>query len=175
MGNIYLIGFMGAGKSVVGRRLSSMLGWPFCDTDEFIERKAGLPVPEIFSRLGEAGFRRLEAEAVREVAGKDGLVVALGGGAPLREETWELIKKSGVTIYLKEAPEVLFLRLSKDAGRPLLSGTEGEARRQRIAELLTEREPRYRKADLVVECRGRPPEEIAAEIQARLRECTRLR
>ncbi|HAF69749.1 MAG: 3-dehydroquinate synthase [Acetothermia bacterium 64_32] len=175
MGNIYLIGFMGAGKSVVGRRLSARLGRPFCDTDELVVEKAGLPIPEIFSRLGEAAFRLLEAEAVREVAGKDGLVVALGGGAPLREENWGLIRKSGVTVYLKEAPEVLFARLSGDAGRPLLSGTEGEARLRRIKVLLEAREPRYLEADLVISCRGRPPEEIAAEIEERLRGCKGLR
>lgn len=175
MGNIYLIGFMGAGKSVVGRRLSSTLGCPFCDTDELVVKKAGLPIPQIFSLLGEDTFRRLEAEAVREVAEKDGLVVALGGGAPLREENWGLIRKSGVTVYLKEVPEVLFARLSEDTGRPLLSGAEGEARLRRIRGLLAEREPRYLEADLVVDCRGRPPEEIAAEIEERLRVCKRLR
>jgi len=170
MGNIYLIGFMGAGKSVVGRRLSARLGRPFCDTDELVVKKAGLPIPEIFSRLGEGAFRLLEAEAVREVAGKDGLVVALGGGAPLPQENWRLIKGSGTTVYLREEPEILCSRLEDCEDRPLIAGYLGEARLQRIKVLLEAREPRYLEADLVISCRGRPPEEIAAEIEERLRD-----
>lgn len=173
MGNIYLIGFMGTGKSTVGRDLAARLGRPFCDTDELIEKKAGLAIPEIFVALGEDGFRRLEAEVIREVAEKEGLVVALGGGAPFLEENWRLIKSCGTTVYLREEPEELSRRLEGDGGRPLLSGYKGKERLRRIRELLAFREPRYMEADLVVECRGRPPEEIADEILARLKECTR--
>jgi len=175
MGNIYLIGFMGVGKSTVGRDLAARLGRPFCDTDELVEKKAGLSIPEIFATLGEAGFRRLEAEVIGEVAKEEGLVVALGGGAPLQDGNWHRLKGSGRTVYLREAPEVLVARLADDGERPLLSSYEGKERLARIRELLAAREPRYLEADLVVDCRGRPPEEIAAEILARLKECTRLK
>ena len=125
MGNIYLIGFMGAGKSTVGRDLAARLGRPFCDTDKLIEKRAGLTIPEIFDALGEDGFRRLEAEVIREVAEEEGLVVALGGGAPLQDGNWYRLKESGVTVYLREAPEALHARLSKSEGRPLLAGYAG--------------------------------------------------
>lgn len=173
MGNIYLIGFMGVGKSTVGRDLAARLGCPFCDTDELIEKKAGLTIPEIFLAFGEDGFRRLEAEVIREVAEEEGLVVALGGGAPLQDGNWHRLKGSGITVYLREEPEELSRRLEGDGGRPLLSGYKGKERLRRIRELLAFREPRYLAADLVIECRGRPPEVIAAEILARLKECTR--
>ncbi len=175
MGNIYLIGFMGAGKSTVGRDLAARLGRPFCDTDELIEKRAGLTIPEIFDALGEDGFRRLEAEVIKEVAEEEGLVVALGGGAPLQDGNWHRLKESGITVYLKEEPEALHARLAKNEGRPLLAGYAGEERLRRIRELLAFREPRYMEADLVVDCRGRPPEELVAEILARLEECTRLK
>ena len=132
MENVYLIGFMGAGKSTVGRDLAARLGWPFRDTDELIEGKAGLSIPEIFAALGEAGFRRLEAEVIREVTGETGLVVALGGGAPLQAGNWHRIKTSGITVYLREEPEALFSRLAENGGRPLLSDHEGKERLRRI-------------------------------------------
>ena len=159
----------------MGRDLAARLGRPFCDTDELIEKKAGLTIPEIFDALGEDGFRRLEAKVIREVAEEERLVVALGGGAPLHDGNWHRLRESGITVYLKEEPEALHARLAEGEGRPLLAGYAGEERLRRIRELLASREPRYMEADLVIECRGRPPEEIAAEIHARLKECTRLK
>ncbi|MGY4707071.1 shikimate kinase [Candidatus Bipolaricaulota sp. J31] len=170
MKNIYLIGFMGAGKSTVGRILAERLGWEFLDTDELIAARAGRSIPEIFSQFGEGRFRDLERGAVAEVSRKKGLVVALGGGAPMDDRNWRLLESTGVTVYLRESPEVLAHRLAHDATRPLLSGHEGAARPRRIEELLSLREPRYLEADIVVECRGRPPEEIAGEILERLRD-----
>ena len=170
MKNIYLIGFMGAGKSTVGRILAERLGMSFVDTDEIVAVRAGRPIPEIFARFGEERFRDLEREAVAEVSRKKGHVVALGGGAPLDERNWRLLKRTGVTVYLRESPEVLARRLAHDATRPLLSGHEGAARTRRVEELLSAREPRYLEADIVVECRGRPPKEIAGEILERLRD-----
>lgn len=168
MRNIYLIGFMGVGKSTVGKILAERLKRDFYDTDELIEACAGCSIPEIFARWGEPRFRELEEEAVAEVANRNGLVVALGGGAPLREENWRLISRSGVTVYLKEAEEVLFFRLMEDSGRPLLASLKGSERLARIRELLSAREPYYLRSDIVVECRGRPPREIAEEILGRL-------
>lgn len=170
MRNIYLIGFMGAGKSTVGRILAEHLGLEFLDTDDLIAARAGLSIPEIFARVGEEGFREREREAVAEVSRRRGLVVALGGGAPMDEGNWRVLRETGITVYLRESPEILAARLAGDGSRPLLSGHEGRARLERIRSLLLVREPRYLEADLVVECRGRSPEEIAGEILERLRD-----
>jgi len=170
MRNVYLIGFMGAGKSTVGRILGEALGMEFLDTDRLIVERAGLPIPEIFSRFGEEHFRALEREVIEEITGKRGLVVALGGGAPMDDENWRRLRESGVTVYLRESPEVLAARLADDDTRPLLVGHSGEARKERIRSLLASRELRYLEAEVVVECRGRRPEEIAADILRRLRD-----
>mgnify|MGYP000055856952 FL=1 len=170
MRNVYLIGFMGAGKSTVGRILGEALGMEFLDTDRLIVERTGLPIPEIFSRFGEEYFRTLEREVIEEITGKRGLVVALGGGAPMDDENWRRLRESGVTVYLRESPEVLAARLADDDTRPLLVGHSGEARKERIRSLLASREPRYLEAEVVVECRGRRPEEIAADILRRLRD-----
>lgn len=170
MRNVYLIGFMGAGKSTVGRILGEALGMEFLDTDRLIVERTGLPIPEIFSRFGEEYFRTLEREVIEEITGKRGLVVALGGGAPMDDENWCRLQESGVTVYLRESPEVLAARLADDDTRPLLVGHSGEARKERIRSLLASREPRYLEAEVVVECRGRRPEEIAADVLRRLRD-----
>ncbi len=169
MKNIYLIGFMGAGKSTVGRILAERLRMSFVDTDELVAVRAGHSIPEIFSRFGEERFRNLERKAVAKVSREGGHVVALGGGVPLDDRNWRLLKRTGITVYLRESPEVLARRLADDTTRPLLCGHEGAARIRRIEELLSVREPRYLEADIVVECRGRPPGEIAGEILERLR------
>jgi shikimate kinase len=168
--NIYLVGFMGAGKSTVGRILARRLGLEFRDTDVEVVARTGFPIPEIFSRFGEEGFRAREREAVAAVCRERGLVVALGGGAPLDDRNWRLLKRTGVTVYLREDPAVLAARLVDDDSRPLLRGYEGGARLGRIARILAAREPRYLEADVVVECRGRSPEEIAGEVLERLRD-----
>ena len=171
--NIYLVGFMGAGKSTVGRLLAERLGMGFLDTDELIAERAGLSIPEIFSRLGEARFREWEREVVGEVCRRRGLVVALGGGAPMDDRNWRLLRGTGVTVYLRETPETLAARLAGDGSRPLLAGYAGEERIRRIGELLGSREHRYLEAHIVMECRGRPPEEIVGEIVERLRDVDR--
>ncbi len=173
MRNVYLIGFMGAGKSTVGRLLAERLGMGFLDTDELIAARAGLPIPEIFSRLGEERFREWEREVVGEICRRRGLVVALGGGAPMDEGNWRALRETGITVYLRESPEALAARLAGDDSRPLLAGYAGEARARRIGELLELREPRYLEAHIVIECRGRPPEEIVGEILERLRDADR--
>ena len=170
MRNVYLIGFMGAGKSTVGRILGEALGMEFLDTDRLIVERTGLPIPEIFSRFGEEYFRTLEREVLEEITGKRGLVVALGGGAPMDDENWCRLRESGVTVYLRESPEVLAARLADDDTRPLLVGHSGEARKERIRSLLASREPRYLEAEVVVECRGRRPEDVAADVLRRLRD-----
>ncbi|HDI11781.1 MAG TPA: shikimate kinase [Candidatus Acetothermia bacterium] len=173
MRNIYLIGFMGAGKSTVGRLLAERLGMGFLDTDALVEQRAGMSIPEIFARFGEERFRQWEREVIGEICRKRGTVVALGGGAPMDEGNWRALRESGITVYLRESPETIAARLADDGTRPLLSGYTGEGRLRRIRELLELREPRYLEAHIVIECRGRSPEEIMGEILERLGDADR--
>lgn len=144
--NIYFLGFMASGKSRIGREFAKLLGWPFHDTDELIELKAGKPISKIFEQDGETVFRRIEAEVVRETALKKNNVVALGGGAVIREENWRQISGSGVTICLQAPVEVLAERIARNQQRPLLANLTDEERIAKIDAMLSERQPYYDRA-----------------------------
>lgn len=150
--NIYLLGFMGSGKSQLGRMLARHLGRHFVDTDTQVELGQGLTVAEIFRRFGDARFRELELQALEQVAGRQGQVVALGGGTPLRERAWQMIASSGASIYIKRSPQQLSLHLQGAADRPLLRGIAAPDLPGYIAELLKEREKWYTRADYILEC-----------------------
>jgi len=160
--NVILIGFMGAGKTTVGRRLAARLGWPFVDLDAVVEETAGMAIPAIFEREGEAGFRRREAEAITAVTRQAGQVIATGGGAVMRRENLALLRASGTVVWLRAPLEVLLARAKAEGGRPLLA--EGDAA---VAERYAAREPVYALADLVVDATGEP-DAVAAEIEAQL-------
>ena len=160
--NIYLMGVMGSGKSTVGRLLARVLERGFLDLDEQIVARTGCPISEIFAVEGECGFRERESQALREVARRQNLVVALGGGAVLRDENWELIRQTGVSIYLKVCPHVLAERLEREEGeRPLLLGLSPQQRLQRITEILERRRARYEQADFIIENEWTPAEAVA--------------
>ncbi|HEY8368347.1 MAG TPA: shikimate kinase [Thermodesulfobacteriota bacterium] len=147
--NIVLVGFMGAGKSAVGRSLARRLGRPFVDTDREVERRAGRTIPAIFAAEGEPAFRALEREAIAETAARRGLVVATGGGAPVDPANLAALRASGFVVYLAARPETLLARVGAGEGRPVLAGADDPA--VRVRELLERREPAYRQADLIVE------------------------
>ncbi len=147
--NVVLIGFMGAGKSAVGRSLARRLGRPFVDTDQETERRAGKPIPAIFAEEGETAFRALERAAIAEAAARRGLVLATGGGAPVDPGNLEALKEGGLVVYLAARPETLAGRVGNGEGRPVLAGAAEPA--TRIRELLDRREPAYRQADVVLE------------------------
>jgi shikimate kinase len=159
--NLYLVGMMGSGKSTAGRHLAELLGYRFLDADSSIEQVAGRPIPEIFAREGEAGFRQLEAAVLNQIASWHSLVVATGGGVVTRPENWGQLHQ-GVVIWL-DAPEALLLeRLSGDpTPRPLLQADDPAARLQA---LVAERRPLYAQADLHIVQDGRPAEQVAAQI-----------
>lgn len=158
---IYLTGFMGSGKSTVGPILANVLGYVFLDLDEAIEREAGVSIPELFARDGEAAFRRLETDVLRKAGGIDRVVVALGGGAVVREETLSFVLERGTLIYLRTTPAQLTRRLVKGrADRPLLQDEQGkplprERLRARIEAMLEARTPYYERAHLTVDAGGR--------------------
>lgn len=179
-GNIYLTGFMGTGKSVVGPRLAQKLGYKFVDTDELIEQRAGKGISEIFAQDGESHFRYLEREVVREVSCSSGQVVALGGGAILNPDNLDTIKASGVLVCLRATPEVIWSRTKDSTKRPLLEGSGGEdpqggeTREQRvyrrIKALLAWREPYYQEADFDVDTSHLTPEGVVEKIVRKLRD-----
>lgn len=145
------MGFMASGKSRIGRLLSDRLSWTFYDTDDLIIEKAGnMPIPEIFSQFGEAKFREIEKEVVREVANLEQTVISLGGGAVVDPENWQTITASGTTICLSYPPEIIERRVSRKNNRPLLQLPTREERLERIGELLKKRESAYQKADLIL-------------------------
>jgi shikimate kinase len=163
--NIFLVGFMGAGKTTVGRVLARRLGWRYCDSDKVIETKAGKTVSEIFSSHGEPRFRDLESETLLSLAGKEKQVVATGGGAVMREENMRAMKKGGVTVYLKAPMSVIWERIKHSRTRPLLNvDNPFEA----AEELLRKRIPFYETADITVDTEDLTPEEAASEIMKRL-------
>ncbi|MFQ6118069.1 MAG: shikimate kinase, partial [Candidatus Bipolaricaulia bacterium] len=164
MKNVYLIGFMGVGKSTIGRLLAERLKMKFYDTDELVEARAGRSIADIFAGEGEARFRELERQIIEEISQRDGQIIALGGGAPLNGDNWQAISSTGVTIYLRAGASTLFNRLKDEGSRPLLAGLEGENRLEEIRRLLREREPYYKRAELIVECRERSATKLVEEI-----------
>ena len=155
---IFLTGFMGAGKTTVGRALASYLGYQFFDLDEFIERRAGKSIQQIFSDAGESEFRRIEHEAILECRGLENSVIALGGGAYVAEENHTAIREIGITVWLDCSLEICLDRLRGNTTRPLLK-SESEMRT-----LLEKRKPAYALADNRVNTEGRTVNEVALEI-----------
>jgi shikimate kinase len=148
--NIYLMGFMGTGKSRVGRLLAQKLKRPFLDTDACIAEETGISIPDIFAEQGEKQFRILEKTWVKRVSELESHVVSLGGGAIIDAENWNHIIHSGITVTLSYPIEIIAFRLSKKRDRPLLGETKGKERLKKIENLLEKRRPFYHRADLVL-------------------------
>jgi shikimate kinase len=146
---LYLVGFMAAGKTTVGRALAEELGWPFADIDREIEFSQGKAIAQIFDERGESSFRDLETEMIRRhvqrIEAGHACVVALGGGAFAQPRNWELIENNGVTVWLDCTLETVRKRLGDDAARPLARD------RERLAQLFEDRRPLYSQADFRIE------------------------
>lgn len=156
---------MGSGKSSVGPALARELGRDFVDNDRRVEELAGSSIPEIFEHRGEAGFRALEAQAIDEGAGTNA-VVALGGGAIAQPGAAEKLAGNGTLVYLQASVDVLLRRVGNAASRPLLAGLDRQARRERIEQMLNEREGAYRRASIVVETDGMSVSDVVCAIAA---------
>ena len=159
---IVLIGFMGAGKTTVGRELALLTGWPRHETDLIIAARAGVSIAEIFTERGEEEFRALESEALENLPTKR-MIIATGGGIVLRPANVAILKRLGTVVYLEADEATLFERVSENVElRPLLPADNPRAA---VARLLAEREPLYRAAaDFIVNTTGLTPPEVAQAI-----------
>lgn len=160
--NVVLIGFMGCGKSSVGRRLASLTGHRFVDTDELVVQAENKSIPEIFAAVGEEGFRGIEERAIADLIGVAGIVLATGGGAVLRESNRSAMKKIGAVAWLDADPDALFERASRSQRRPLL---QTENPRKTFDELLASRRRIYEGvADFRLDSTGLGHDEVAQSI-----------
>lgn len=163
--NIVLAGFMGSGKSAVGRALAQRLGWKFVDTDTLITDRAGKDIPAIFEEEGEEGFRAREREAITSLAGRTRLVVATGGGTPTDPDNLNNLRSLGPIVHLRAMPDTILKRIGAAGDRPLLAGaSDRKERLARIRVLLDERNPAYARCDLTVETDKRDVGGVAAAI-----------
>jgi shikimate kinase len=152
---------MAVGKTVVGRKLALRLAWRFVDLDRAIEEAEGMKVQEIFGRKGEAHFRRLEKDKLREILLRDDQVIATGGGAVMDEENLRLLREKALLVCLTAKPETLLQRAGRGAKRPLLDVADRE---QRIKELLSRREASYAQAHASIETDGVTIENLVEKI-----------
>lgn len=162
-GNLILTGFMGTGKTVVGREVARRLGREFVDMDEVIARRAGKPIPAIFAEEGEAAFRRLEAELCRELSRRRGLVIATGGGALIPEANRHSMEVSGLVICLSCTVEETLRRLAEANDRPLLEAAD---RRAEIERLLERRREAYAAMPAQLDTTGLTPDQVADRVIA---------
>lgn len=151
MSHVVLIGFMGSGKTAVGRRLARRLGYDFIDTDHLIEERVGMPIPEFFERRGEAEFRRVEHEVIKALAPARPSVIATGGGTFVQPANRDPLRRLGPVVCLVTSLETALERVARNDNRPLASGKDAAAR---LGKLLEERLPHYRTADVMVETDG---------------------
>lgn len=164
--NLYIIGFMGSGKSTVTEALHRLYGFAAIEMDEKIAEREGMSVAEIFRIKGEACFRKAETGLLRELAGKKGHIVSCGGGVPMREENVELLRRGGKTVLLTASPETILSRIGGTHDRPLLEGRKSV---EGIRALMEKRQASYdAAADLTVATDGKSAEEIAREIMESL-------
>ncbi|MDP5273308.1 shikimate kinase [Chengkuizengella axinellae] len=162
--NIVLVGFMGTGKSTVGKKLSSKLGWGFVDTDDWIEKREHLSIPEIFSTKGEVYFRKVEAEVIQEVMASEHQVIATGGGAVLSLHNRSRMLSQGTVIQLKADADTIIKRVEKDTHRPLLQGNI----KDKVYEIMEKRKYAYEFADIILDTSAGSVDHLVEQIYARI-------
>jgi shikimate kinase len=161
MKNIVLTGFMGTGKTAVGRELSRLLNMKLINVDTEIEKSRQMTINEIFKQFGELRFREIETEMIRKLSERKDVIISTGGGAVLRQENVDVLREHGIIVCLMATPETILKRTSHSSHRPLL---EVEDPFGKIKELLDFRRPFYEKADIMIDTDGRTPRQIAEEI-----------
>ena len=159
---VYLVGFMGAGKTSVGECLARTLGYSFLDLDREVERISGRSIPFIFDEEGESGFRRIEAASLREISAQEQIVVACGGGTLTTDECLRLIRRRGISVWLDAPLDLMLSRCAEGGHRPVLSG------RPEMAGLLESRLPAYKEAEIHVDAAAGTPSDLALRIASDL-------
>ena len=165
MEHIFLCGFMGCGKSTVGKQLAKLTGKRFIDLDKYITDKADMTIPEIFSTSGEVAFRQLETDCLKELSQLPGAVVALGGGTLMREENVKFTKQNGKTVFLNPSFKVCYNRIKGDSNRPLVVNNTKEE----LLKIYESRESVYKNASDVEITEKYPPYLLAKQILKRLK------
>jgi shikimate kinase len=166
---VYIIGFMGSGKTTAGKKLANLLGWSFTDLDMNIEKHTGMTIPEIFSNHGENYFRQVESEMLHALENVSGHVISTGGGTPCFGDNMDFMNSTGLTIYLKLTSGQLRRRLSgSKTDRPLIHGLKGRELSDFIAEKLEFRERWYNRAELVFTGFNTDLPSIYSEVRSRL-------
>lgn len=165
MMTVYMIGFMGSGKSTLGRQLALQSGWQFRDLDLLIEKAEGRTVPQIFKESGEEYFRKIEAAVLRNMPAGTDTVVACGGGTPCYKDNMEYMNRSGITIYLKLDARLLTERLLKAKKiRPLIRKMKPDELEKYVNDLLDSREDYYNRASLIVDGLVAAPDKLRSLI-----------
>lgn len=161
--NIILIGYMGSGKTTLGKKISFRERIAFLDTDKMIEQKQGKAVSEIFDEEGENAFRQMETDCLKEIMGySDRYIISVGGGLPLKEENRMLLKELGTVLYLRARPDTIYGRLKNDTTRPLLRGDDPEGK---IRTMIQIRGPVYEEAaDVIIDVDEKGYETLIGEI-----------
>ncbi len=159
MKNIYLVGFMGSGKSTVGRILAEKLNLNFVDVDQLIEEEKKMKISDIFKKKGEKYFRELERKRIKDLSKKENLVISTGGGLGANRENIELMKKTGLVVWLDVSLDEIIKRCKGDKNRPLLNQPYESLKR-----LYDSRKPVYKMAHIHIKTDNKNPEEIAEEI-----------
>jgi shikimate kinase len=166
MKNIVLTGFMGTGKTAVGKELSQLLGLKLIDVDTEIEQSEQMTINEIFKQSGEPRFRERETAMIKKISSKKNIIISTGGGAVLKQENMDLLRNTGVIVCLMATPKTILNRTSNSDDRPLLKVENPFAK---ITELLTFRRPFYEKADIMIDTENKTPLQIAEEIIEKLK------
>ena len=161
MKNLILTGFMGTGKTEVSRELARLLTMKLIDIDTEIEKSAKMSINQIFEQFGEQKFREMETEMIEKVSCEKNVIISTGGGAVLKQENMDALKKTGRVICLMATPETILQRTSGTSGRPLL---QVEKPLEKINELFNLRKPFYEKADMMIDTENKTPLQIAEEI-----------
>lgn len=165
-----LIGFMGVGKTTLGRALAKRWGWPFVDLDQEVEAQAGCTIPALFAREGEAAFRAREVEALQQILEGDEQILATGGGTPTRSDSLDDMLARGTVVWLRAAPDTILERTPRDGTRPLLEGLTESQARDRIQELLNARRPCYAMAHMTIDVDHSGPDELVEALIVGLKE-----
>lgn len=167
---LFLVGFMGCGKSTVGRRVAGRLGYHFVDMDKEIEDWAGKSIVEIFRDSGEEAFREMELKMLLDVPASGDIIIATGGGTPCFGDNLEIMRTKGRVVYFRTSPEILLPRLKRGRGRrPKIAGMDDDSLMKYVCETIASREEYYMQASVVINCDGVGDEYVATHLEHYIR------